>query len=154
MRLMPRGATVVHAPATAVRGITLVELTVCVGIVAILASLAYPSYTRYLQRGRRTEALTALLQIQMAQERWRSSHAGYADSLEALKLPRLTTPTEGHYRFALTLDATGAYTATATAIGAQANDSACRTLSVTLRCGQPHQSSTGSADPDECWGSP
>ena len=154
MRLMPRGATVVHAPATAVRGITLVELTVCVGIVAILASLAYPSYTRHIQRSRRAEAVATLLQIQIAQERWRSSNASYADRLETLNLSHLASPPETHYRFSLTLDKTGTYVATATATGAQARDTACSTLSLTLRAGQPLRSSTGSAEPDECWGSP
>jgi type IV pilus assembly protein PilE len=45
------------------RGFTLIELMITVVIVAILASVAWPSYQGYLQRGRRAEAQTLMLDI-------------------------------------------------------------------------------------------
>lgn len=135
-----------------VRGMTLVELLVVVTIVGILTSLAYPSYTRYLQRSRRADALVALMQIQMAQERWRASHPSYSDTLGALKLGPFAAETSGHYQLSLSLDDTGMYVAKATATGSQAADKACTSMSLSVRAGQPLQASTGTGRADECWG--
>src|SRR5437763_2903936 len=52
------------------RGMTLIELMVVVAIVAILASLAVGSYRRYVLRANRTDATSALLRIQVAQEKY------------------------------------------------------------------------------------
>lgn len=139
-------------PAPAARGVTLVELMVAVCIVAILASLAYPSYTRYLHRSHRADALVALLQIQMAQERWRASHPTYAATLSDLALGTLAAEASGHYRFTLTLNEDSGYVATATATGRQAADKACSSLSLAVRAGQVFQTATGTASADECWG--
>lgn len=131
---------------------TLVELLVVVTIVGILASLAYPSFTRYLQRSRRADALVALMQIQMAQERWRASHPSYSETLGALQLGRFAAETSGHYKLSLSLDEAGEYIATATATGVQTADKACTSMSLSVRAGQPHRASTGSGHADECWG--
>ncbi|MDP3520525.1 MAG: type IV pilin protein [Hydrogenophaga sp.] len=139
-------------PAPAVRGVTLVELMVAVCIVAILASLAYPSYTRYLHRSRRADALVALIQIQMAQERWRASHPAYTATLSDLNLGTLAAEASGHYRLTLALNGDGGYDAKATAVGSQTSDKACASLSLSVRAGQVHQSATGTAQADECWG--
>ena len=132
-------------------GLTLVELLVVMSIMATLASLAYPSYTRYLHRSRCADALVALMQTQMAQERWRASHPAYADTLADLNLGTLAAEASGHYRITLALNADGGYVATATATGRQAADKACASLSLSVRAGQIHQSATGTAGADECW---
>ncbi len=142
----------VKPPPCSAFGVTLVELMVAVGIVAILASLAYPSYTRYLHRSRRADALVALVQVQMAQERWRASHPAYTASLSDLKLGSLAAEASGHYRLTLALNGDGGYVATATAVGSQSADQACASLSLSVRAGQVHQSATGTAHADECWG--
>lgn len=140
-----------HRTATSA-GVTLVELMVVMTIVGILAALTYPSYTRYLQRTRRADAVVTLLQIQLAQERWRATHPGYADALTSLNLGTLAAETSGHYKVSMRLDGSGNYIATATANGVQLNDKACAALSLTVQDGQPRQLSEGTAPADQCWG--
>jgi type IV pilus assembly protein PilE len=67
-------------------GFTLMELMIAVVVVGILASIAYPVFTSTIQRSRRSDAIAALSALMQAQERYRSNHAAYADSLEALNV--------------------------------------------------------------------
>jgi type IV pilus assembly protein PilE len=50
-------------------GFTLIELMVTVGIVTILATIAVTSYTSQVQKSRRTEAKSALLDLAGREER-------------------------------------------------------------------------------------
>ena len=52
------------------RGVTLIELLTVMVVLAIIASIAIPSYRRYLLRAQRTDAKTALLQVQTAEEKF------------------------------------------------------------------------------------
>jgi type IV pilus assembly protein PilE len=52
------------------RGVTLIELLTVMVVLAIIASIAIPSYRRYLLRAQRTDAKTALLQAQTAEEKY------------------------------------------------------------------------------------
>ena len=47
-------------------GVTLIELLTVIVVLGILASIAVPSYRNYLLRAQRTEATTALLNLQAA----------------------------------------------------------------------------------------
>lgn len=129
------------------RGFTLIELVVAVAVAAILAAVALPSFTQALQRSRRVEAVSALMQVQLAQERWRSSHAAYATDLRLLGVEAATR----HYRLAILDGAAHRYTATATAVGAQAGDSACATFGFTLSGGTQSLHASGSANAEQCW---
>jgi type IV pilus assembly protein PilE len=60
------------------KGLTLIELIIVVAVVAILAAIAIPTYTSYMQRGRRTDAKTALEQLRAAQEMRRAEQGGYS----------------------------------------------------------------------------
>jgi len=130
------------------RGFTLIEALIAVAVAAILAALAWPSFIGALQRSRRIEATAALLQVQLAQERWRSGHAAYAADLATLGLDA----TAGrHYRLAITASAAHRYTVVATAIGSQAGDTACTSFVLTLDAGRTTMASTGHADAGACW---
>jgi type IV pilus assembly protein PilE len=124
---------------------TLIELMIVVAIVAILGSLAVASYRGYVLRSNRSEATSALLRIQAAQEKYYLNANTYTTNLTLLGL---TASTErGLYAITVpNADANG-YTARATATGSQVADaSACGTLSIT---------ETGVRTPDpgttECW---
>ena len=67
-----------------VQGFSLIELLTALAIVAILATITVPSFSGLVARSRRSDAISALLRVQLAQERWRSRNAGYTQSLEAL----------------------------------------------------------------------
>jgi type IV pilus assembly protein PilE len=138
------------------RGMTLIELMIVVVVVAILASIAVPSYRSYMVRANRTEAKTALLQLQVAQEKYYLQRNEYTDNVTA-------APTAGGLGlsgvtdrglYTITVDPlagdTQAYTARATPVAgsSQAGDSKCTQLSIdhTGRRG-----STGSGTPDLCW---
>jgi prepilin-type N-terminal cleavage/methylation domain-containing protein len=60
------------------RGFTLIEVMIAVAIVGILAAIAIPQYQQYILRTKRTEALTMLGTIKIAQETHRAVHDCYA----------------------------------------------------------------------------
>jgi type IV pilus assembly protein PilE len=130
------------------RGVTLVELLTVMVVLAVLTTISVGGYRRYLLKTNRTEATSALLRLQVAQEKFYLQNNTYTADLVALGLTAVT-PT-GHYQVAVVPPAGGlgvGYIATATAQGAQANDVSCRTMTINDR-GQ--RASTPSAA-DICW---
>ena len=106
---------------------------IVVSVIALLAVIALPSYQRYILEARRGDGQTALQRIQLAQERWRTNHNSFSESLS--ELGQNTASDEGHYRLAITAANATGYTASAVATGAQARDTACATLTLTLSNG-------------------
>lgn len=145
------------------RGFTLVEVLVAVVIVGVLASIALPSFLGSIRKSRRAEAFTALAKVQQGQERWRSSNTAYTSSLSTLSVPALTP--SGYYTLSLAASTVSgdtlntAYVATAIGVNgtSQANDTACRRLSVRVRGGNIEYAGCGSctefvyAASNACW---
>ncbi len=137
------------------RGFTLIETMIVVGIAGVLSSLAYPSFTSHIQRARRTDAMVALMQVQLAQERFRSSNPSYG-SLADLGLP--SSSMSGHYSLQMRSNATTAYEVVAAASGAQTHDAACRTLRLSqdsnglvFASGSDAAASNATAINRQCW---
>jgi type IV pilus assembly protein PilE len=63
-------------------GFTLIELMVTIAIVAILAAVALPMFSEQMARGRRSDAISTLTQLQLRQEHWRANHATYGTLAE------------------------------------------------------------------------
>jgi type IV pilus assembly protein PilE len=126
----------------------LVELLVTLAILAILAAVALPVYTEHVRKGRRSDAVAALSLVQQSQERWRANSASYADKLETLGF-NSTSSAKGYYQLSLSDVSAGGYTATASAISdkAQAADSKCAQMWVTLSSGTLNYGSTQAG----CW---
>ena len=116
------------------RGFTLFELMVVLVLVGIVASLALPTYRQHVLRVRRAEAMTALLDLQAAEERFYLRHNAYTADITAappagLGLPASTASSQ--YRLSVALAADGqTFIATATPAGGQSADHDCLAFSI------------------------
>ncbi|MOA43927.1 putative major pilin subunit [compost metagenome] len=122
-------------------------MLIAIAVIAILAGIAMPSYQDYVRQSRRIDGQTALLNLQMAQERWRANNQSYSASLSDLGVG--TSSSENHYTIAITSGSTsaGGFTATATAksTSPQAADSSCSPLTLSQSGNQT------SMTPAACW---
>jgi type IV pilus assembly protein PilE len=133
-------------------GVTLIELVTVVAIVSILATIAINSYRNYGLRTNRVEAQSALLKIQVAQEKYFLQNNSYTTNLTAppTGLGVGSTSPSGFYTIAVAAGATGdiatSYQATATAAGTQTHDIAdCQVFTMTDQGQRTPADSTG------CW---
>lgn len=113
------------ATAAARAGFTTIELLVAVSIASVLSSVAYPSFRGQIEKARRADAIGALMQTQLAEERWRANRPAYGSGAE-IGMPALSSA--GHYALAVTAATTTGYAILATARGNQSADAACRNL--------------------------
>lgn len=130
-------------------GFTLIELMVVVAIIGILAGIAYPSYTEYVIKGKRSDAKAALLQVQIAQEKYRANNISYG-TLAQIGIS--ATSPDGYYTIAVAGNTATSYTATATPLTPFA-DTTCGTFAID-KDGTTTSASvqTTSAKVTECWG--
>jgi type IV pilus assembly protein PilE len=137
-------------------GFTLIELMVATAIVGILASVAYPSFQAPVFKARRIDGVTALMHLQMSQERWRSGRSSYANLGE---LNASAVSSMRYYQLNVTEATSAGFSATATGTGAQASDSTCRVLRITVNGGDTSYASgadestaNSAANNKRCWG--
>lgn len=136
-------------------GFTLIELMIAVLVVAVLAAVAIPGYYSYVERSRRSDAVTTLMSLAQAQERFMAIHGSYAALLsgsvadgEGLGVPADNTSNEGFYSMSLDRPRDGAYILTATPRASQASDIECAAFTLS-HTGQKEVTGTGSID--DCW---
>mgnify|MGYP000073526426 CR=1 FL=1 len=141
------------------RGFTLIEMMITISIVGLLFAVAVPSYNQSKRKTRRSDAVAAVLAIQVAQENFRGSCPYYAQgignsntcgaSASASIVKGGTTSDQGHYTMSIAPNsATGnAYQIVATATGDQASDTGCTTLTITFSATNPK----GLKAPTDCW---
>jgi type IV pilus assembly protein PilE len=142
-----------HATRTA--GFTLIELMIAVAVVAILGVIAMASYTKQIQKSRRTDARSAIMDLAGREEKLFSTVNAY--SATPSELGYTVTPdtfpfnlTDNYYQIGLTIgNPPVSYSITATAINAQAGDTSCASLSID-QLGT--QSNTGTDTTSACWG--
>lgn len=115
------------------RGFTLTELLVVMAAAGLLVATAWPSYHGHLLRAARIDAVDALTRVQMAQERYRSAHGGYAAQLPLLGLA--PSSPQGRYAIALAPQGGEHYEARAEAQGAQSGDRECAVLTLVVEQG-------------------
>lgn len=92
-------------------GFGLIDVLIALAIVAILATLAYPDYRAYVERGRRMDAINALLGVQVAQEQWRANHPRYAALADLDWIGDASA--QGHYRLRVPQRSAGGFLAIA-----------------------------------------
>ena len=162
-----------QGPLKSHRGVTLVELMVGLAIAARLAAIAVPAYLDSMRRARRADAITALQQAMLLQERYRANSPQYATHLIAnagalsgvgiAGAAGATTRYDiaaGTYSISLSAVSATGYALLAEAQGSQAADRPCQLLQLRIDGGQLTQASgaTSALDNDTaanraCWGS-
>ncbi len=132
------------------KGFTLVEVLIVVVIVGVLLAVALPGYQSSLQKGRRTDAKTALLDVANRQERFMLDNGTYTTNMADLGLPVPYVSEEKHYTVTAAACGSGitrCYTLTAApaSTSPQSKD----------ECGSFILQSTGaeaiSGSGDDCW---
>ena len=111
------------------RGFTLVEMSIVVAIVAVLSSIAIPTYQSAVNKARRADALVALMDVHLAQSRFRANNAVYGNLSEIGTRP--TSPS-GHYAIDVSAATPAGFVVLATASGAQRADSNCGVMKLTV----------------------
>jgi type IV pilus assembly protein PilE len=138
-------------------GFTLIELMVTVAIVSILATIAVTSYSSQVQKSRRTEAKSALLDLAGREERLFSTTNTYSSDeaflgyATAAGTPMTNMPFGNGY-YTLTAAATATtYTLTAIPVAgnSQAGDTTCGSFTLN-QLGVQGVTGTGTAA--SCWG--
>ena len=141
------------------RGVTLVELLTVIVVVGILASIAVPSYRSYLLRAQRTDAKTALLQVQAAQEKFYLQNNRYlTDKTKIATKPPgglglTSTTSAGYYSLELAnglSEDSQTFLATANAIPGkgQSDDTKCTAFSID---DTGKRGAAGPGGSDYCW---
>lgn len=123
-------------------GFTLIELMIVMVIIGILGAIAYPAYSSHLQKSRRVDAQTALLELAQYMERYYTTNGSYVGAV----LPFTASPKDDatkYYNLSVSGLAADSYTLTGAPTGTQASDS-CGTLTL---------SQTGAKTPTTsgCW---
>ena len=111
-------------------GFTLIEMMIVTAIAGVLSSVAYPSFMGQVQKARRTDAVVAAMQVQWAQERWRSNNMAYGSLAE---IGMSATSPAGHYTLQLGSPSASGYEVLVTATGAQARDANCAFLRLAMQ---------------------
>ena len=123
-------------------GFTLVELMIVIAIIGVLAAIALPAYQDYVKQAKRADAKSALLSVQLAEEKYRANNTTYGT------LPQIgasATSPDGNYTIEVGGLSATAYAATA---APSHSDPECGTLGITAA---DVRSETGSYTVDQCW---
>lgn len=133
------------------KGFTLIELMIVVAIVAILVALALPSFRDVIRKSRRADAMNTIINIQLAQERWRVNNPTYG-TLASTSLNIAATSPEGHYGVAVSGNTATNYTITATPTTGkdQVNDK-CGSFTLTNAASIITKTVGGSEAATRCW---
>lgn len=129
------------------KGYTLTEILIAMAIIAILSAIAYPSYTGYINKSRRSDAQSGLLDLANRMERYFSANNTYTGATLA-NVGAPTTTTGGFYTLSLSNLGATTYTLQATPTGTQVNDTTCGSLTLN-NLGQ--KGITGSGSVTDCW---
>lgn len=135
------------------RGFGLMELMVVVVVVAILTALGLPAYRDQMNKGRRADGKTLLLQAAAKQQAYYGEHRQYTADMRQLGYSAAQTASEGgFYRVSVALGPNNqSYTMTATRLNAQTNDTQCGDLTLNSFGAKSAINATTSTPDKTCW---
>jgi len=128
-----------------IRGFSLIELMVVVVIVAIIASIAYPAYQDQIQKTRRADGKSALMDAAAKMERHYTQFGRYSATLANSGI--IATSPEAYYQITPGTIANQTFILRANGQGAQAGDN-CGNLGIDQA--QAKTNSAGLAQ-NICW---
>ena len=126
-------------------GFTLIEVIVAMACVAVLVTVAWPSYQSLVERSRRAQARTALLQAAHWLERAASANGSYPASTD---IPASVLQVEGQRYQIQVSSSPQSYTLSALPLGSQSAD-ACGTFTLNHLGVRGVQGASQSAA--QCW---
>ncbi len=132
-------------------GFTLTELIITVAIVIILAAIAIPNYRGQVMRSNRSDAMSALLRIAAAQEKFYLQNNTYTDSLGSDGLNVGEKSVNEHYTLNVRDTSLTGFTAEATPSGGQANDKKCAFFSIDEQGTRFARGEDNEETTDLCW---
>jgi type IV pilus assembly protein PilE len=132
------------------KGFTLIELMIVVAIVAILAAVAVPAYQSSVQKSRRSDAITALSGLQLAEEKYRASNPTYGTPAQ---VGVSGASSGGYYTIAATATSATGYTLTATPVAgkSQASDTSCPSMTLVQTGGNTTYFDQSGMTTSTCW---
>jgi len=131
------------------KGFTLIELMIVVTVMAILATLSVGGYRQYVIRANRTDAISLLLRVAAAQERWYLQNNQYAEDAAALGFDGNVSES-GYYSVRIDTDnPVLSFTATAIPVPEerQSSDDRCQQFTIN----ETGQRTSAPDDIDVCW---
>ena len=138
----------------AIRGFTLIEVMIVIVIVSVLVAIALPSYENSMQKGRRADGKSALMDIANQQEQFMLDQGTYTLDMEELGFsadPYISE--EGHYSVdaavCTSADITRCYVLTATPVAGSPQTDDARCTSFIL--GSNGSKTASGSDQDSCW---
>ena len=133
------------------RGFTLIELMIVVGVIAILAMFAIPSYLEYVRKGKRSDGVRVISELQLGLERYRSECPTYVNSpLTCLGLVYPIASASSYYTVTISGQSTTGYTVTAVP-KTSFSDPKCANLIMTNVNSVSTPTSSGTQSSDYCW---
>lgn len=128
-------------------GFTLIELMIVVLILGIIVAIAFPSYTQQIQKSRRADATSAVLEAAQQLERCFTRNNTYNNCTDVR-----TTSDRGFYSITPQVSGDGyGFVVEAEARGSQLNDTQCRYFTFTHRGIRGARTSSNATNPN-CWG--
>jgi type IV pilus assembly protein PilE len=114
------------------RGFTLIELLIAIAVIAILTAIAIPSYQNSIRKSRRPDAKTGLLDLAAREERYFTLNNTYTNVPANLgygvvaggAIPPLGSGMQD-YQLAISAFTATTFTAQATPLNDQVNDTTC-----------------------------
>jgi len=141
-------------------GFTLIEVMIVVVVISILVAIAYPSYKLWINKGRRADGTTALLDLANRMQRYYTENNTFATAtiaagVTATDVLTSATSPQGYYTLSFypagTPPTANAYTLLATRAGVQVGDTQCGDLMLTSTNVRDIVHNAPGVTWDKCW---